>query len=228
MTHVFANRSDEEEIYPLTVKEIAAEQQHDKAIKQLKTSEKYKVLLIEDTLVLCKDGKLVIPKSRQHRAVSWYHHYLQHPGHSRLEETMRSAMYWTGMRSTVRSYVKKCHSCQTNKRRKLKYGKLPTKLAVTTPWEALCVDLVGPYTLKGKDGTQIDFMCLTMIDPASSWFEIVELPVLETPNTSAAERKKSGTKAYKQTKEAYFDKFSSLVNKCWFGRYPRCCHYYIP
>ena len=29
----------------------------------------------------------------------------------------------------------------------------------------------------GKDGTQIDFMCVTMIDPATSWFEIVELPV---------------------------------------------------
>jgi hypothetical protein len=34
-----------------------------------------------------------------------------------------------------------------------------------TPWRALCVDLVGPYTLKGKDGSSIDFMCLTMIDP---------------------------------------------------------------
>ena len=64
-----------------------------------------------------------------------------------------------------------------NKRRKPKYGKLPTKLAITTPWEALCVDLIGPYTLKGKDGTQIDFMCVTMIDPATSWFEIVELPL---------------------------------------------------
>jgi len=31
--------------------------------------------------------------------------------------------------------------------------------------------------LKGKDGTEIDFMCLTMIDPSSSLFEIVELPV---------------------------------------------------
>ncbi len=35
----------------------------------------------------------------------------------------------------------------------------------------------GPYTLKGKNGTQIDFMCVTIIDPATSWFEIVELPV---------------------------------------------------
>eukprot|EP00804_Cyclotella_cryptica_P011677 CCRYP_019690-RA/>CCRYP_019690-RA protein AED:0.50 eAED:0.50 QI:0/0/0/1/0/0/2/0/126 len=64
-----------------------------------------------------------------------------------------------------------------NKGRQLKYGKLPTKLSITNPWEALCVDLIGPYTLKGKAKTQIDFMCITMIDPATSWFEIVELPV---------------------------------------------------
>ena len=40
------------------------------------------------------------------------------------------------------------------------------------------MDLIGPYTIKRKDGTVFDFMCLTMIDPASSWFEIVELPVI--------------------------------------------------
>ncbi len=51
------------------------------------------------------------------------------------------------------------------------------KLAITIPWEAVCVDLIGPYTLEGKDRTQIDFMCVTMIDPATSWFEIVELSV---------------------------------------------------
>ena len=55
--------------------------------------------------------------------------------------------------------------------------KLPTKLVITNPWEALSVDLIGPYTLKGKDGTEIDFMSLTMIDPASSWFKIVGLPI---------------------------------------------------
>jgi hypothetical protein len=50
---------------------------------------------------------------------------------------------------------------------------------VSTPWEALCVDLIGPYTLKGKDGSSIDFMALTiMIDPASSWLEVVELPTI--------------------------------------------------
>ncbi len=43
---------------------------------------------------------------------------------------------------------------------------------------ALCVDLIGPYTLKGKDGTIIDFMALTMIDPTTSWFKVVELPLV--------------------------------------------------
>jgi hypothetical protein len=98
-----------------------------------------------------------------------------------------------------------------------------------TPWEALCVDLIGPYTLKGKDGSQIDFMCLTMIDPASSWFEMVELPVMEFI-TPVAETGKKGTKTHKKniTKGDYFDKTSTmishLVNKTWFSRYPRCQH----
>jgi hypothetical protein len=39
---------------------------------------------------------------------------------------------------------------------------------------------IRPYTLKGKDGTEIDFMCLTMINPASSWFEIEIVQLLVT------------------------------------------------
>ena len=132
--------------------------------------------LIEDTKVLCKNGKLIIPASLQHRAVAWYHHYLQHPGHSRLKETMRSVMYWKGMHNTIRRYVKSCRSCQVNKRHSLRYGHVPPKLVITTPWRALCEDLVGPYTLKGKEGSSTDCMCLTMIDPTTSWFEMVELP----------------------------------------------------
>ncbi len=46
------------------------------------------------------------------------------------------------------------------------------------PVEALCVDLLGHFILKGKDGSAVDFMALTMIDPASSWFKIVELPLV--------------------------------------------------
>ena len=125
------------------------------------------------------------------------------------------------MRNTVRAYVKQCHKCQVNKRHLRKYGKLPAKLAITRPWEALCVDLIGPYTLKGRDGTCIDFMCFTMINPAVSWFKIVELPVTELASVIPLGTKgHKGKNACNETKEAYFDKSSAqvgtLVNKIWF------------
>ncbi len=75
----------------------------------------------------------------------------------------------------------------------MKYGNIPTKLVIATPWECLFVDLIGPYTLKGKDRSQIDFMCLTMIDPASSWYEITELPVVEIASTTSSVKNKRGT-----------------------------------
>jgi hypothetical protein len=72
---------------------------------------------------------------------------------------------------TIRSLTKSCKTCQVNK----KWGHLPSKTIITVPWRALCVDLIGPYTLKGKDGTIIDFMALTMIDPTTRCFKVVEL-----------------------------------------------------
>jgi hypothetical protein len=180
---------------------------------------------IEDTKVLCNKGKLMIPASLWHRAVAWYHHYHQHPGHSRNKETMRSVMYWKGMRNTIRKYVKSCRSCQLNKRQSHKYGHVPPKLVITTPWKGLCVNLVGPYTLNGKDGSSIDFMCLTMINPATSWFKIVELPTVRITVSKGGKGKKTTCLDY--TKDAViFDKtsaqISNLVYKCWFSRYPRC------
>jgi hypothetical protein len=70
-----------------------------------------------------------------------------------------------------------------NKRHSQKNGHLQSKLVITTPWKALCVDLIGPYTLKGKDGSSIKKMCLTMINPATNWFERVELPTVAQETT---------------------------------------------
>jgi hypothetical protein len=65
-----------------------------------------------------QDGKMIIPVALQHCAVNWYHHYLQHHGHTRLEETLCVAMYWKGMRHTIRKFVKNCCICQINKKAK--------------------------------------------------------------------------------------------------------------
>jgi hypothetical protein len=106
------------------------------------------------------------------------------------------------MRNTIQSITKSRKTCQVNKQCKQKYGHLSSKIVISTPWEALCVNLVGPYTLKGKDGSSIDFMALTMIDPASSWFEVVELPTIMQLMTKKVNGKE------RTIKEQIFDKSS--------------------
>ncbi len=231
---LFAHHEEEDKEYPLTLIEMADAQHKDQELKvyfkkNAKMPQKDIGLhLIEDTKVLCKMEKIMNPTSLWLSAVSWYQHYLQHPGHSRLEETMRSVMYWKGMCTTIRKHVKSYRSCQVNKRHSQKYGHLPSKLVITTPWKALCVDLIGPYTLKGKDSSSIDFMCLTMIDPATSWFKIVELPTVaqETTVPPMGRGKKVTFDTNTKIVEPYFDKISTqisnLVYKTWFSRYPRC------
>jgi hypothetical protein len=89
---VFAHHEKEAKVHPLTLTEIADAQRKDQELKDyFKKNEKMQqkdigLHLIVDTKVLCKNGKLIIPTSLRHRAVSWYHHYLQHPGHLCLEE----------------------------------------------------------------------------------------------------------------------------------------------
>jgi hypothetical protein len=56
---------------------------------------------------------------------------------------------------------------------KKKRGLLPPKIAESDPWVMVCVDLVGPFTVKTPIKTN-PLLALTMIDPVTAWFEIVE------------------------------------------------------
>ena len=151
LNQCFANCNEEDEVYPLTVKEIVEAQKANSTLKQYFKRNAVldiglELLLIENESCICHKGWLILPKPLQSCAVMWYHHYLQHPGHTCLEETMKAVIYWKGIRSTIRSKTKSCKTCQVNKKRIRKYGHLPSKIMISTPWEALCVDLVGPHT----------------------------------------------------------------------------------
>ena len=149
--------------------------------------------------LICKHKtKICIPTTLQKRTVSWYHENLCHPGINRTEDTIRQHLHWKSLRNDVTTYIYKCDICQLNKKtNKRKYGHLPPKEAETEPWETLCVDLIGPYTLERKGKKKpLKLQALTMIDPATRWFEIVEY-----------DDKKSIT-------------ISNLVEKYWLSRYP--------
>ena len=126
-------------IYSLTAQEVADAQRVDATLKHcFKRNHVFdngtNIRVADKTSVVCKNVRIVIPKPLQRRVVLWFHHYLQHPGHKCLEETMQATMYWKGMRTTIRSITKACKTCQVNKKRKLKYGHLPPKTVITTPW----------------------------------------------------------------------------------------------
>jgi hypothetical protein len=61
-------------------------------------------------------------------------------------------------------------------------------------------------------------MALTMIDPATSWFKVVVLPLIRQLKSNTVDGKESSIV------EEIFDKTSEhiaqLVNKMWLSRYP--------
>ena len=105
--HMFAQRTAEQKdkFYPVTVKEISeAQPAHNHYAKYFKDTNKtfkdkdsnISVRVISDELVLVyKDTRLVIPTNRmQNKVLQWYHHYLMHPGETRMIETLTAVMYW--------------------------------------------------------------------------------------------------------------------------------------
>ena len=82
-------------------------------------------------------------------------------------------------------FSKTCKICQQFKKRKTIYGHLPPKnIAEAKLWDTVHVDLIGPYSKYIKQqqpgGTVIQsnasLTCMTMIYPATGWFDIVEIP----------------------------------------------------
>ena len=121
---------------------------------------------------------------------------LCHPGETQTEHTLRQHFYWRALCTTVHDVCKKCPTFQRAKTTNQKYGKLPPKQAETNPWDTLCVDLIGPYTIPRKGKNPLKLWCLTMIDPATGWFKMAQIP-----NKTAAEN-------------------ADITKKTWFTRYP--------
>lgn len=176
--HCFTVDDSDYAFHPLSYSHLHKAQELDTQIK--------KILHMKDTLyelkeyhgggklfkLICYKSKIVVPKSLQNHIVDWYHTVLCHPGINRTEETIGQHLWWPLMRKHITNYVVTCHICQRNKRKQKKYGTLPPKLAEATPWDILCLDLIGPYIIRRKGLPDLVCKCVTMIDPATGWFEI--------------------------------------------------------
>ena len=146
--------------------------------------------------LICKGDKIYVPSQLRKHVVKWYHEYLCHPGETRTEETINQHLYIPGIRSLIKDIVGRCPICQTGKKKRIKYGHLPAKVAESYPWEHLCVDTIGPYIIRRKGKKELHFQAVTMIDPATGWFEM------------------------KQTKTKQADEVANHIETQWLSRYP--------
>ena len=80
------------------------------------------------------------------------------------------------MESDIAAFTKACATHQRFKKKRKKYGDLPLKDVSMIPWETICIDLVGPYTVTDKLGNDRTLLTITFVDPATGWFEITEIP----------------------------------------------------
>ena len=132
----------------------------------------------------------------QKKTVDCYHKILCHLGETWTEHTFRQHFDWKGVCTTVHDMCKKCPTSQRAKTTNQKYGKLPPREAEINTWDTLCVNLIGSNMITRKGKTALKLLCLTIIDPATGWSKIAQIP-----NKKAAE-------------------IAYITEKTWFTHYP--------
>ena len=188
--YAFASLTDAElEMFPMSPPLIAREQKKEKGFRQtlLKAhGTKVSTKTIEDQQLLMVDNKIAVPPTLVNRILTWYHDYLKHPGSTRMHKTLEQVFWWPNMRANCEHHVSHCKICQLCKSSNKKYGKLPQKdVEKSVAWNRVNVDLIGPLTVLAKNG-KFELNALTMIDPATGWFEVVAIKDRTAATVAAA------------------------------------------
>ena len=220
---------DDDEAFPLNLSLVRKTQQLELKLRNSKLQtliddkkSGYNVITLEGVELIAFEDKIYVPVRLRQRTMEWYHFYLNHPGGDRLYKTLNQVCYWKGMANQCILFCRKCSDCQTYKSRKRKYGHLPPKnVGQLVPWHTVHTDLVGPYSIKAKqyqpDGSiseiELQLTCMTMLDPVTGWFEIVEVPnyIIEDLKTKTTSESIDKTSA----------RISRLFDQTWLSRYPR-------
>jgi hypothetical protein len=100
----------ESEEFPMSPEIIAREQKKDAHLKEvMKKSDAFSERTVEKATVITYDNKIDIPISLRKRIIWWYHTYLQHPGITRMEATLRQNLtYDWVMQNMSASDLAKC------------------------------------------------------------------------------------------------------------------------
>ncbi|MGH7974345.1 MAG: RNase H-like domain-containing protein, partial [bacterium] len=184
--------------FPLSWRNIEAGQRADHRIQQMLQDRPHITIKIFGRYhIVHRKNKIILPEALVTPIVEWYHDNLCHPGMTRELSTLIQHFCAPNLRATVDQYISTCQICQERKRSTKKYGILPAKDAEDTPWQTICVDLIGPWKITDGTNSTYHLNAITIIDPATSWIEIIQIPDKEARTTAI------------------------MLDRHWFCRYPR-------
>lgn len=105
--------------------------------------------------------------------MSWYHTMLCHQGQTRTEAATPQHFTSNSVWDVVHQHMSACIACGKQKHDCQRYGHLPAKEVGVKPCQRLCIDIMGPYTVKRSDKKELKTLkCVTMTEPATGLFEV--------------------------------------------------------
>lgn len=132
------------------------------------------VLYKKNATGIGKDKLLVMP--REMIAEILYSHHAEplfgHLGITKTLEKIKSRYYWDGLQKDVESFVKGCPDCQARKGSKMKPPGSLQPIPISTPFERIGIDLLGPFRRSTRGNTMI----IVATDYATRYVEAAALP----------------------------------------------------
>ena len=117
---------------------------------------------------------IVIPSFLQSSVLRWAHGEVHHGAQKVFDRIVtQQHFWWTGIRNSIREYVKICHGCQQVKRdnqRPHKSGQIKT-FSATAPFELVSIDICGPLPETDNGNRYI----VSMIDKFSRYCLLIPI-----------------------------------------------------
>lgn len=116
-------------------------------------------------------GKRIVPQAEDRiKLIKEYHHATAHSGAEALQNMLAQTYYWTTMEEDINQFKKSCPTCQSF--RTVVKPRAPVPIEVTTPFDRIGIDLVGPMPVTKRGSKYV----VVATDYFTHYTEAVPIP----------------------------------------------------
>ncbi len=114
-------------------------------------------------------------------AITWFHEVLGHPGINCLLSALHR-YYHPNLYNLVSSF--RCKACQRHKVGEQGWGHLAGREVITSSWEQVEVDLIGPWKITMSTNRTYEFLALTCVDRVTGLAELIRIDNKESAHVA--------------------------------------------